>query len=106
MTKVTYHPQDFHMRIEGHAGAAPAGGDLVCAGVTILGWTLIAGAEEAPEWKMHLYLNEKDGIMDVRCYPDKEGEARCRDLFDTIARGYELMAEKYPEYIKTGGYHG
>ena len=92
------------MRIEGHAGAAPAGEDLVCAAATILGWTLIAGAEEVPEYMMHLYLD--NGVIDVRCYPDEEREGRCRDLFDTIARGYELMAGKYPEYIRIGGYHG
>ena len=104
MTKVTYHPEEYRMRIEGHAGSAPFGEDLVCAAATILGWTLIAGAEEIPEYGMHLYLG--DGVMDVCCYPDEEREDRCRYLFDTIARGFELMAEKYPEHIKMGGYYG
>ena len=94
------------MHIEGHAGAAPRGEDLVCSAVTILGWTLIAGLEEEPDWKMHLYLNEKEGVMDLRCYPQEEEEERCRALFDTIARGYGLLAEKYPDYIYMGGYHG
>ena len=46
MTKITYHPQEYHLRIEGHAGFAEAGEDLVCAGISVLGWTLVAGAEE------------------------------------------------------------
>ena len=48
---------------------------------------------------MHLYLN--DGEMEIRCYPEEEQETRCRDLFETIFRGYELLAEKYPEHITT-----
>ena len=101
MTKVTYHPEEFRMRIEGHAGAAPKGEDIVCAAATILGWTLIGGAEEEPEYRMHLYLN--DGIIEVQCYPQEGWEDKCRYLFDTIARGFDLMAGRYPDFIEMGG---
>ena len=104
MTRVIYEPEEHRMRIEGHAGSAPMGEALVCAAATILGWTLIAGAEEDPDYGMHLYLN--DGIIDVRCYPQEEKEERCRDLFNTIARGYDLMAGKYPDYIGMEVKHG
>ena len=104
MTKVTYHPEEFRMRIEGHAGAAPKGEDVVCAAATILGWTLIGGAEDVPEYRMHLIL--KDGVMDVCCYPEEDFEEQCRYLYDTIARGFDLMAGRYPDYIQMGGYHG
>ena len=101
MTTVTYRPEEFYMKIDGHAGFAPAGQDLVCAAVTILGWTLIDGAQK---YKTSLHLD--DGVIELRCYPEEEQEESCRVLFDTIARGCELMAEKFPAYIKMGGYYG
>jgi len=102
MTKVTYHPDEFNLRVEGHAGAGKPGEDIVCAGISTLGFTLVAAADE---FNMHLYLNEADGVMDVRCYPSEETEERCRTVFDTLALGYELLAAKYPDNIIMGGRH-
>lgn len=104
MTRVRYHPEEYHLSVEGHAGAGAYGEDVVCAGISVLSFTLIQAAEE---FNMHLYLNETDGSLDVRCYPDEEDEERCRFLFNVLADGFDMMAAKYPEYIKfTGGSYG
>ena len=104
MTVVRYHPEEYHMAVEGHAGAGEKGEDLVCSALSILGWTLVQAAED---FNMHLYLNDTEGSMDVRCYPDEEDEEKCRYLFDTLAGGFEMISVKYPDYVRfTGGSYG
>ena len=98
MTRVTYCPEEYRLRVEGHAGAGAVGEDIVCAAASILLWTLVDAAQE---FQMHLYTN--DGIAEVNCYPDEEQEEKCRFLFDTIWNGYGMLGENYPEHIMTGG---
>lgn len=106
MTYVRYSPSEFHIRVEGHAGAAKPGEDLVCAAVSTLGWTMIANASEDPDYGMHLYLNEAEGVMDLRCYPQEEKEEDCGKMLQVIMIGFEAVAEKYPEYVTIGGSYG
>ena len=42
MTHITYEPQMPGMAFDGHAGAGPYGGDVVCAALSALMYTLIA----------------------------------------------------------------
>ena len=100
MTRVRYYPDEFHIHVEGHAGAGKPGEDIVCAGISTLGFTLIAAADD---YNMELFLNEADGVMDVRCSPSEETKEQCRTVFDTLAQGYELLAAKYPDNIKMVG---
>ncbi len=97
MTTVLYEPEEFRLRIEGHAGSAPKGGDLVCAAVSALAWTL-AGA--AQEFRAGILIDEAKAIVDVRCRPEAEARVRCRCLFDIIAGGLALIAQQNPEHLR------
>ena len=100
MILVDYYRSEHRARIRGHAGLEMRGQDPVCAGISVLSFTLIEAAEE---YNLHLYVNDGDAEMDIRCYPDEDKEERCRYLFDTILHGMEMLAEIYPENVRVGG---
>ena len=100
MTRVFYEPEDFHVRVEGHAGSAPKGEDLVCAAVSALAWTL---ADAAQDYQAGVLINETAAIIDVRCWPNARDEEKCEQMFGVIMGGFRLLADKYPEFIKIGG---
>ena len=109
MTVVSYDPDRLHLRVEGHAGSAPAGEDLVCAAVSVLVWTLLAEAEAEERFHMEAVTDEENAVIDVRCCPEGATVWACRYLFDIVMSGFALLAENYPEYIridKGGDDHG
>ena len=53
MIRVTYEPREHRLRVEGHALAAPAGEDLVCAAASALAWTLVRAATARKALAMH-----------------------------------------------------
>ena len=97
MTKVLYEPKSLHIRIEGHAGSAPKGEDLVCAGASALGFALLLAAGEED---YNAVIDTDNGVMDVRCKPSGLwGRDHCTVMMETIAGGLELMAGQYPDYM-------
>ena len=103
MTAVTYEPQGWHLRIEGHAGAAPAGEDLVCAAVSALGWTLIACVSDDPGFRSAVYLCENKAIMDVRCDPEDRKQDEAAAIYKTIMTGLRRLGEQYPDHVRIRG---
>lgn len=96
MTRVLYEPGKYHLRIEGHAGSAPKGEDLVCAGVSSLGFALLLAAGD---YDADVVTDEQAGVMDVRCRPGPLNQGECMAMLGTIAGGLELLAGQYPEYV-------
>jgi len=86
------------LRVWGHACSAPAGQDLVCAGVSALVITLCsrvkelerAGAASPRE------LTASPGYASIRC---EEGSGQLREAFDTVTAGLRLLSGAYPEYV-------
>ena len=107
MTKVTYEPEEYHLRVEGHAGAIQENGeDLVCAAASALAWALINAATEHNEYWPKIHIDREKAVIDVRCSPEQTVRKACRYMFDIIAGGLALMADKHPENIRIGGNHG
>lgn len=93
------------LRACGHAGAAPAGQDIVCAGVSMLLYGFIAylktlppiaTAEENGEFP-HLELSEGDGFMSI--VTRGLGGMDLMGLRVTEA-GLRLMELAYPAYVR------
>jgi len=99
MTRVRYDPAGLRLTIAGHAGAGEYGHDLVCAGASILMLTLTEQLRQM-EGESRLSIVKKPGLADISCCPDRERTVRCRDLFETMFLGYQLMETMYPEYIR------
>ena len=100
MTTVIWEPEALCLSVKGHAGAAPAGEDLVCAAASILAWTLADTVTETAEFYGHVRVREHGAEITVRAAPEEDCEERCRAVFETVARGFSLLAEKHPEYIR------
>ena len=104
MIKVLYNeldgPEGLTLRLEaaGHAGYAPAGQDIVCAGASTLMQALVsllAGEESAHSdaW------DEPDGprlavVADAPQKPWVEG------AFELAKMGFALLAERYPDNLR------
>lgn len=105
MTMVDFEPEEFRLEIRGHAGTAPSGQDLACAGISTLVYTLINAAMSVEEYHGHTLVNEGDALIRVECCPEEGAEDRCSEMFRTVWRGFEMMGESYPDHIiLTGGF--
>lgn len=76
----------------GHAGAAPRGEDLVCAGISTLLCTLAAQLEQA-DGKCFVLL--EPGFADLCA----ERTAQTEAAFSFAGTGLRLLASKYPQYL-------
>ncbi len=106
MTNVTYEPEEYSLRVEGHTGAAPAGEDLICAAASALAWTLVRAAIKRSEYRPRLFIDREQAVVDVQCFPEESAESDCRYLFEIIAGGFAVIEEHDPEHIRTGGNNG
>ena len=75
--------------LKGHAGSAEYGKDLVCAAVSALALTLAANAEDLEEAEILL----EPGNSRISGHTDAAG------MFDCICKGFQLLAEKFPEHV-------
>lgn len=82
------------LTIDGHAGYAPKGQDIVCEAVTVLVQTFLASVEEltetVPEHDIragHFYVHTAD----------LEGDSRL--LLDALMIGLEMVANAYSEFV-------
>ena len=89
---------------EGHAGYAPKGRDIVCAGVSALCAALVRRLEEMSLTGMaHLTRFEAaDGELNLEVCTedgDKMSELLLRATFDTVMAGLNALEEAYPDYV-------
>lgn len=97
MIRALYDRQAMRISVTGHAGYAPRGQDIVCAGASTLYYTLRAALEAEAEAGRGS-ITERDGEIDFAA--EAEGQERARLIMDTVWQGYELMAGQYGTYIK------
>ena len=81
---------DNTLTVEGHAGFAPAGQDIVCAAVSALVYALMGT------------LEQKDNIAALEC---RKGYVRVRarrddPAFDVVRCGLGQLAGKFGEYVR------
>jgi len=105
--RVTRRDSGLEISAEGHAGYAPVGQDIVCAGVSALLYGFVAYLKELspiataenshPEGRAALWeVSEGDGRLWVRTHGmggrDKAG-------FASIEAGIRLIAACYPDFV-------
>lgn len=92
----------FSLEVQGHAGQAPSGHDVVCAGASTLFCSLA---------EMLMHRKEKGDILSLDIAYDKgfghisavpalcfEKALRC--AFEAVRLGYVHLAQNYPEHIR------
>ena len=102
MIKIAYYPKFHQLTIEGHAGSAPKGEDLICAGVSALWHTLVANAMG---WKdqgylMDLRVQEIEGYCQLSYVPRSRYGNILGVITGSITVGLERLAMDYPKNIQ------
>ena len=101
MVKVKYHRFYNILTVEGHAGSAPKGEDLVCSAASILVHTLRANVENMekagiiakPETEI------RDGYAKIKCRAVRGNENTVAAVYQAVCVGFEILADKFPDYI-------
>lgn len=94
---------DIILRVEGHAGAGAKGQDVICAGASMLAYTLAQVLtfmyEEASLHKRpQIKLEEGDTLITAR--PVEERYNECLHAFYVVQVGFALLARSYPQYVE------
>ena len=90
------------LRVNGHAGAAKAGEDTVCASATILAYTLaqtmkIDRTAGRLRYEPKIRLREGDAVVSVR--PRAEWMRDVLTEWYVVMNGYLLLAHNYAKYV-------
>lgn len=84
-----------HIHVSGHAGHAPPGQDIVCAGVTALVQTLAESIQALTEDKIEYEVSS--GRADI--YYGNLSEKSCT-LVDSFFIGVCLIAGEFPDNVR------
>ena len=91
---ITVKHHNAGITISGHAGYAPHGQDIVCAGVSTLAQTLIQSVEDLTDDAIEYTM--EPGFVDIRQLT-RSDEGRV--LFDAFMIGVEMIAGAYPHHV-------
>ena len=96
MIEVIHHKKNQHISIDGHAGFAQIGEDIVCAGVSTLVQTMVVSIETLTEDKNKIKYDMSPGKADIY-YGNlsKESDA----LINSFFVGVKLIASAYPDFV-------
>ena len=91
------------LKVEGHAGYAEIGKDIVCASASILAYTMAQCVRDA-EMEGNLVAPPKivleGGEAFILCEPTEDSLPDMENVFLFARKGYELLAHNYPQYVR------
>lgn len=85
----------FELEIEGHAQSAPKGEDLICAAATILVRTAAAILQESSKDITEIDISDGKARIKLTEYAPVAVVEMA-----VIVKGFVLLMQEYPEYIK------
>ena len=90
------------LEVKGHAGYAPAGQDIVCAGASILIQALIWMAAEMDQAECTASDGPEGPRVVVTAHPgaDPREDQRINGSFELAKTGLALLAERYPDNLR------
>jgi uncharacterized protein YsxB (DUF464 family) len=104
MIKVTFTEshEKLSLRIEGHAGYAEHGKDIVCASASILAYTVAQYVEyEDNQGNLNApaEIRLESGDTVVSCEPKEEILKWLWDAYQFAKMGFLILAHNYPQYV-------
>ena len=99
MIHVTYDGA-YSLTMEGHAGQALIGHDIVCAGASMLICSLAKMLERHKKECTFLDISVESGYGHISAQPSIAFAEGCRSAFETALCGYEELAHHYPSFIR------
>ena len=85
-----------NISINGHAGYAPHGQDIVCAAVSALVQTFLASTEELTNDKIESFRNDQGQIQTIQYRKLSEG---AQLLLASFFVGIRMIADAYPSNL-------
>ncbi|MCL6451820.1 MAG: 50S ribosomal protein L27 [Acetobacteraceae bacterium] len=84
------------LRVEGHAGYAPRGRDIVCAAVSALVQTAALAVQRAGGGAR---CTRAPGGLEIVLGPDLEAEGRVQFLLEAVIEGLEAVRRQHPRHV-------
>lgn len=105
MLKVTFTEsgQKLSLRLEGHAGCAEMGEDIVCASASILAYTtaqFVMEAEHNGDLASPAEIRLESGDTIISCEPSEDTWLAIQNAFLFAKMGYALLEHNYPQYVR------
>jgi uncharacterized protein YsxB (DUF464 family) len=100
MIKITFNPKKYDIKITGHANHGKKGEDIICAGVSMLFYTLAQSLSESMHMlKTEPIIENDDGNGHIQCVPKPEYEANVSLIYWTVLNGFDLLAKEYKKNV-------
>lgn len=97
MIDIKYNIDRFELTMDGHAGSAEQGKDLVCCAASVLANTLLAAVQNNEIG--FDYEKQDDGFLRLELRPTRDEEYETHIIFMTVLSGLHELALQYPEYV-------
>ena len=104
---VTESGRSLSLRLEGHAGFAEEGQDIVCASASILAYTvavLVLEADIRGELEAPALVRLESGDTVISCEATKDAFSSIQRAFFFATRGFMLLGQNYPQYVRLLAY--
>lgn len=91
------------LSVEGHAGQAEKGHDIVCSAASILAYTVgqtLVQMNKQGWMKKKPRIDLDDGKGIITCHPKEEYFDECLMVFFVAEVGYSLLAQNYPQCVE------
>ena len=91
------------LKLEGHAGQADIGHDIVCASASILAYTVAQFVKEAEAngyLKSSAEISLESGDAVVSCRPIDDMLIDMQNIYLFAEKGYHLLAHNYPQFVE------
>lgn len=92
---ITIEQTDGCITVAGHAGYAPIGQDIVCAGVSALVTAFVASVEELTEDEIQADMTAGSAVIRY-----ENLSARAQLLMDSFFLGVGMIADEYGEFVQ------
>ena len=104
MLKVSFEKDENELTLilQGHAGQAELGHDIVCASCSILAYTvaqLIKNADSVDDLKEPPIINLNSGDAIISCIPTEEAYNTILGIYMFAEVGYKLLAHNFPQFV-------
>jgi uncharacterized protein YsxB (DUF464 family) len=105
MLKVTFEEKDgnLNLTLEGHAGQADIGHDIVCSSASILAYTvaqLVRDYEACGLLKGDPVIKLEKGDAVISCRPKRKAYEEMQYAYYVAKVGYTLLAHNYPQFVE------
>ena len=88
------------IRIQGHAGYAKEGEDIVCAAVSTLSYTLMQCLRDAEDAGIIRGLSQSIESGDIRASYESIHHGTAHTILNTILCGFRMIEEQYPSHCR------